>query len=416
MECTELWSRQTERGGIGLEKELIELAKRLIAIPGYAELPEKETKTAEALYQELCAMELQAELVNYNGRFNVSCEYQGKKPGPVIVLCTHLDTVPPYEMKDPFQARIEDGKLYGRGSVDVRGILAAMSIVMKKLFTERPEICGKVRFLAVSDEESGSYGMRQALQHGYDADLTIVGEPTDLRIGAAHKGVAWLQIDFKGQAAHGSVPEEGHNAVYDGACFVNFLLRETIPNIKQHRVHPLLGTASVNVGKMDGGTRPTIVPECCRIQIDRRLVPGENAFLALEEIKAAAQKAVGKTADFKADIILGGSEQPFPPLDSTPYEAVLECVQDVLAGITGIRNPCIGLPFWTDAALPGYYTGKPALVIGPGNIAQAHSNNEYVDIRQLEQAVQVYYSLATSGRLRDILRQEESFCREGRET
>lgn len=397
-----------------MEKELIGLAKRLIAVPGYAELPEKETKTAEALYQELCAMNLPAEMVNYNGRFNVSCEYQGKKPGPVITLCTHLDTVPPYEMKDPFQARIEDGKLYGRGAVDVRGILAAMSMVMKMLFTERPEICGEVRFLAVSDEESGSYGMRQALKHGYNADLTIVGEPTDLRIGAAHKGVAWLQIDFKGQTAHGSVPEEGHNAVYDGSHFVNYLLSDTIPELKKYRTHPLLGPASINVGRMDGGTRPTIVPEFCRIQIDRRLVPGEDASTALEEIKAAARKAAGEAADFEAGIILGDRQHPFPPLDSTPYKAVLECVQDVLAEATGCRSSCIGLPFWTDAALPGYYTGKPALVIGPGNIAQAHSNNEYVDIRQLEQSVQVYYSMVASGRLRDILSREQVFFREGR--
>lgn len=397
-----------------MEKELIALAKQLIAVPGYVELPEKETKTAEALYQELCAMNLPAELVNYNGRFNVSCEYQGKRPGPVVVLCTHLDTVPPYEMKDPFRARIEDGKLYGRGAVDVRGILAAMSMVMKKLFAEQPEICGKVRFLAVSDEESGSYGMRQALKHGYDADLTIVGEPTELRIGAAHKGVAWLQIDFKGQAAHGSVPEEGHNAVYDGVRFVNYLLSDTIPELKQHRRHPLLGTASVNVGKMYGGTRPTIVPEFCRIQMDRRLVPGEDAFSALEEIKIAAKKAIGETADFEAGIILGDREHSFPPLDSTPYETVLECMQDVMEEVTGSRAPCIGLPFWTDAALPGYYTGKPAMVIGPGNIAQAHSNNEYVDIRQLEQSARIYYSMVTSGRLREILGRERFLPGEGR--
>lgn len=149
-------------------------------------------------------------------------------------------------------------------------------MVMKQLFAEQPKICGSVRFLAVSDEESGSYGMRQELKRGYAADLTIVGEPTDLQIGAAHKGVAWLQVDFRGKAAHGSVPEEGHNAVYDGTRFVHTLIHEVIPELKQNRVHPLLGAASVNVGRMDGGTRPTIVPELCRIQLDRRLVPGRT--------------------------------------------------------------------------------------------------------------------------------------------
>lgn len=389
-----------------MNKDLIELAKRLIAVPGYAELEEKETKTAQALHQELCGMGLPAELTDHDGRYNVSCEYRGKLPGPAVVLCTHLDTVPPYEMPEAFRGSIEDGKLYGRGAVDVRGTLAAMSMVMKQLFAEQPEICGSVCFLAVSDEESGSYGMRQELKRGYAADLTIVGEPTDLQIGAAHKGVAWLQVDFRGKAAHGSVPEEGHNAVYDGTRFVHTLIHEVIPELKQNRVHPLLGAASVNVGRMDGGTRPTIVPELCRIQLDRRLVPGEDAARAMEEIRAAAHKANRGAADFETEILLGDESRPFPPLDSTPHAEVLQCLEEALAEVTGSRKPCIGLPFWTDAALPAYFTGKPAVVIGPGNIAQAHSNHEYVEIRQLEDSVKVYYAMVTSKAVRDALNQE----------
>ena len=373
--------------------EIVELAKRLIAVPGYSELPEKEKKTAEALYKELCLLKLPVKLLDYNGRYNVSCEYIGKLPGPIVVLCTHLDTVPPYGMENPFEGRVENGKLYGRGSVDVRGILASMTMVMKRLFEEQTEICGKVRFLAVSDEESGSYGMRKEMEKGYDADVTIVGEPTDLKLGTAHKGVAWIQVDFKGKTAHGSVPEEGHNAIYDANIFVQHIIKDLIPNLKKREQHTLLGTASVNVGLIEGGTRPTIVPESCRIQIDRRLIPGEDTAQALREMTEEAEKVNGGEAAFEVKVILGEREHPFPPLDSSSHRPVIKCLSQIISDITGDQQEEIGLPFWTDAALPGYYTGKAAVVIGPGNIAQAHSDNEYVDVHQLEQSAEVYYSM-----------------------
>lgn len=376
-----------------VNKELVELTKRFIAVPGYSELVEKETKMAETLYKELRSMGLPAQLLDYDGRYNVVCEYEGEQIGPTVVLCTHLDTVPPYEMQNPFEGKVENGRLYGRGAVDVRGILAAMSLVMKRLFEEKAEICGKVRFLAVSDEESGSYGMRKEIENGYYADLTIVGEPTELQLGIAHKGVTWIQVDFRGKTAHGSVPEEGHNAIYDANHFIQYIVEDLIPKLKDRKQHKLLGTASINVGLIDGGTRPTIVPEFCRVQIDRRLVPDEDIVQVLNEITEEAGKVNDGKADFEIKAILGDEEHPFPPLDSGRYQSILNCLSQTVSKITGSQKNIIGLPYWTDAALPGYYTGKAAVVIGPGNIAQAHSNNEYIDISQLEQSVEVYDSM-----------------------
>lgn len=386
-----------------LNKELIDLAQKLIAVPGYVELPEKETKVAEVLQKELCAMGVPSRLVDYDGRYNVSCEYVGDMPGPTVVLCTHLDTVPPYEMEDAFKGCVRDGKLYGRGAVDVRDILAAMAMVMKRLFIEKPQICGRIKFLAVCDEESGSYGMRQEIKHGYDADLTIVGEPTNLKLGVAHKGVAWLEVDFAGKSAHGSVPEKGHNAIYDAGLLIEQIQSRLIPQLQSH-VHPILGTASINVGKIQGGTRPTIVPECCSIQIDRRLIPGETAEKALGQIdeilKGLEQTHPGM--DWRSRVILGDKEAPFPPLDSSGYKELLDDMCAAIRKVTGIRAECIGLPFWTDAALPGAFTDTPAVVFGPGNIEQAHSNDEFVEIKQLEQAAEIYYEMALAVCRRDI--------------
>lgn len=378
-----------------LKKELINLAQRLIAVPGYAELPEKETKVAEVLCRELCDMGVPARINDHGGRYNVECEYIGSMPGPAVVLCTHLDTVPPYEMKDAFKGSIRDGKLYGRGAVDVRDILAAMSMVMKRLYIEKPAIHGKIKFLAVADEESGSYGMRQEIADGYDADLTIVGEPTNLKLGIAHKGVAWMEVEFRGRSAHGSVPEKGHNAIYDAGVLIEQIQSRLMPEL-QRNIHPILGPASINVGKIQGGTRPTIVPEYCGIQIDRRLIPGETAEKALEQIDEILRELAQTypEMDWSSRIILGDREKPFPPLDSSAYEKVISDMCAAIGKVTGQRAECVGLPFWTDAALPGAFTIKPAVVLGPGDISQAHSNDEFVDIQQLEQAAEIYYEMA----------------------
>lgn len=380
-----------------LNRELIELAKKLIAVPGYSELPEKETEVAKVLYTELVDMGLPAELRDHAGRYNVVCEYDSGIVGPKVVLCTHLDTVPPYEMQDAFVGHIKEGKLYGRGAVDVKDILAVMAFTMKRFFSERPSICGKIQFIAVADEESGSYGMRSEIQHGYDADLTIVGEPTDLQLGIAHKGVTWLEIGFNGKSAHGSVPEKGHNAIYDANKFVWSVQKEIIPKLTKNP-HPILGCASINVGRMDGGTRPTIVPEYCKVQIDRRLIPGETAAQALAELEVllARMKQEDDAVDYYTKILLGEEKKPFPPLDSTKYEDIIDILRCAIRKVTGNNPECIALPFWTDAALPGYFTKKPAVVIGPGNIEQAHSNNEYVELTQLETAVELYYEMAVS--------------------
>lgn len=373
--------------------DVIELTKRFISIPGYVELPEKETKVAEALYKELCDRGMQARLINHNGRYNVICEYDSGIPGPIIVLCTHLDTVPPYEMENAFCGKILAGRLYGRGAVDVKGILAAMTLVMEKLFQEKPDIFGKVKFLAVSDEESGSYGIRQEFESGFDADVVIVGEPTEFQLGVAHKGVAWIQTEFHGKAAHGSVPEKGHNAIYDANDFINLIKKRLIPELKQNKTHPLLGAATINVGRIDGGTRPTIVPEKCIVQIDRRMVPGETVQDTVDEIRDIIKEAGYATKNVHTRIILGDARHPFPPLDSSSKKNIIDCIRSAVAETTGKETECVGLPFWTDAALAEYYTGKPAFVIGPGNIARAHSNNEYVELEQLEQSVHVYYSI-----------------------
>ena len=378
-----------------MDQELLELAGRLIAVPGYTELPEKETKVAETLCAALREMGLPAQLRDYDGRYNVVCTVQSGRSGPHMVLCTHLDTVPPYEMEEPFHARVKDGRLYGRGAVDVRGTLAAMSVALRRIAQQKQTLCGAVSLLAVSDEESGSFGMRQEVARGFVGDVTVVGEPTELKLGVAHKGVCWHKVEFFGKSAHGSVPESGHSSILDAVEFIRLIETQLEPELKR-RAHPLLSHATVNIGKITGGTRPTIVPERCELQIDRRLVPGESAESTGAEFQALLETLRLRTQGFHAEqkVLLGGADKPFPPLDSSAETELIERLRRAGTPVLGKELECVGFPFWTDAALAAYGTGKPAFVCGPGSIVQAHANDEYVELRQLEQAAELYYHMA----------------------
>lgn len=370
------------------------LARRLIAVPGYTELPEKETRVALELEAILWELGLEPELRDYSGRFNVVATVDSGLPGPHVVLCTHLDTVPPYDMADPFRAVLREGKLYGRGAVDVRGTLAAMAVALANLNQRKSALRGKVSLLAVADEESGSFGMRQEVARGFVGDVTIVGEPTELKLGVAHKGVCWDEVEFFGKSAHGSVPWQGRSAILDAVAFLNLMETTLVPALVESP-HPLLGPATVNVGRMEGGTRPTIVPERCRLQIDRRLIPGETCQTAFDGFQTLLDRLAQQRPGLrgKQTLLLGGPDKPFPPLDCSRETGWIEAICRAAAPIVGHRPEIVGLPFWTDAALAAWNTGKAAFVLGPGSIAQAHANDEYVLWDQLEQAAVVYETI-----------------------
>lgn len=377
-------------------ESIVKLAEELIRIPGYAELPEKEIHTARYLWGQLSGAGLDARTVNIGeGRVNVECTLKGTGGGKNLLLCTHLDTVPAYEMPDAFIPRTKDGKLYGRGAVDVKGILAAMAFAMKRVKEERRILRGTVLFLGVADEESGSLGMRAAMDScAREYDVAVIGEATDLKLGIAHKGVAWIEVAFRGVSTHGSTPEAGVNAVYHASALLEKVRKELIPLLDK-RQHPFLGRSTINPGYISGGTRPTIVPDRCVIQFDRRLLPGEDSGQAVKEIRGLLEqvKESMPELDYEIRILLGDEEKPFPPMSTEKdSEAVLTLAGSV-EKVTGEAAETIGLPFWTDGALFSHKLGRPVVVFGPGSIKQAHSDCEYVDISQLEMSSEVYYQM-----------------------
>ena len=309
-------------------------------------------------------------------------------PGKIrqtIVLAPHLDTVGADDSQ--FIPCRKNGRLYGRGACDTKGSVAAMLIALCELANtkSRPRET-QIVFAGLVDEENAQAGSRalagQAsslsplFQEASDRPdvcplLAIVGEPTRLQVVTAHKGSLWLQLETRGRAAHGATPQLGQNAVHEMARIVNLLETDYAARLRRRR-HPLLGAATVNVGTIFGGAQPNIVPDRCAITIDRRTLPGETESGVRREITALlrAKKLSANIASTKL--------APCLPLETS---VKLPLVRHFMRRV-GQTRP-VGVDFFCDAAVLAA-GGIPSVVFGPGDIAQAHTADEWISLASLE--------------------------------
>ena len=293
-----------------------------------------------------------------------------------ILLAPHLDTVGG-ESPEIFRPREKHGRLHGRGACDTKGSVAAMLTALTELArsARRPGQT-EIVFAGLADEENGQGGSRALVAKGFKADLAIVGEPTRLQIVTAHKGDLWLQLERRGKAAHGARPELGRNAVHAMARIVDLFETDYATALRK-RAHPLLGHPTINVGSIAGGSQPNIVPDRCRISIDRRTIPGETEARVRREIQSLLRKHKLSAK------LLNVRNAPCPPLETN---SKLPLVKQFLANV-GQAKP-IGADYFCDAAvLAG--GGIPSVVFGPGDIAQAHTADEWISLRQLERGTRM---------------------------
>jgi acetylornithine deacetylase/succinyl-diaminopimelate desuccinylase family protein len=292
------------------------------------------------------------------------------KPRRRIILAPHLDTV----SAEKFEPRVQNGKLFGRGACDTKGSVAAMFGALLNLAAtgQRPAET-EILFVGLMDEENGQEGSRTFAKSNIKGDLAIIGEPTELKVVTAHKGDLWLKLVTKGRAAHGSRPDLGVNAVHQMARVID-LLETKYQKLLQKRRHPLLGHPTINVGAVRGGTQPNIVPDRCEIDIDRRTIPGENDRAVQREIIDFIQKA-----GLKVELI-NSKAKVCMALETDPSNKLVQ----QLMRITRQSAP-VGVDYFSDAAVIAS-GGTPSVVFGPGNIAQAHTIDEWISIRALERA------------------------------
>ncbi|MEM9399378.1 MAG: M20 family metallopeptidase [Verrucomicrobiota bacterium] len=294
---------------------------------------------------------------------------KSRKPVRRILLAPHSDTVSVSGMRiSPFQPKVTAGKLYGRGASDTKGSIAAMLTALKNHFSEGFKSQDtEVSFISLMGEEAGNVGAFAHTKVCPKYDLVIVGEPTDLRIVYAHKGALWLRITTKGKACHASMPHEGENAIEVMSRVINFLKKE-LGDILEAKSNAHLGTSTMSIGTIQGGSKINIVPDTCSIELDFRLIP-EFPHKEFVKILRTALKVIDSS--IKLEII---ASCPISMVD--PQKKI----------ITEILPACRGVavsPWFSDA---GIYNLKkiPAIALGPGSIKQAHTADEYIRLTELE--------------------------------
>jgi acetylornithine deacetylase len=315
------------------------------------------------------------------------CDLPGARR--TLMLEAHQDTVPTDNMTiDPFAARVEGGRLSGRGACDIKGGMAAMLATFARVVREKPRGAANLVMACSVDEEHTSTGVHRLAEQGPRADLAVVAEPTRLQIVHAHKGLVRWHMHTAGRSCHSSSPEQGVNAIYRmGRLLVG--IERFAGQLRASKSDPLLGPPTLSVGRIDGGTSVNTVPDRCRIEVDRRVIPGEDPRAAPGDLVAFLKEQAGIDFPFECEppwMI----KAPLAPRGSEELVARLGRAIDAVAG--GHRVHAV--PYGTDASTLAE-AGIPSVVFGPGDIAQAHTCDEWVSLDEVEQASEILYRLAT---------------------
>ena len=363
------------------------LLRELIALPSVnpAFLPERGELTGEMRVAEHLAVAARKAGLDATfeevlpGRANLLVRYlPGGRIRRRILLAPHLDTVGGTPCSaELFRPREANGRLFGRGACDTKGSAAAFFAALTRLTRRRDRSRHtEIVFAGLVDEECAQSGSRALVAAGFKADLAIVGEPTRLQVVTAHKGDLWLELETRGKSAHGACPHLGRNAVHAMSRIVDLLETEYAAVLRPRR-HPLLGPATVNVGSIHGGTQPNVVPALCRCQIDRRTLPGETEAGVIREIQALLHRH-GLAAQ-----LVSSKGAPCWPLET---DRRLPLVRQFLRQM-GRRRPA-GVHFFCDASVLAH-GGIPSLVFGPDDIAQAHTQDEWISLSALDEATEL---------------------------
>jgi len=297
-------------------------------------------------------------------RPNVVARFPTDRPAkPRLLLAPHTDTVSVGGMTiDPFGGEVWDGKIWGRGASDTKGSAAAMLWALKESDTRA--LSHEIWFAGLMGEEAGLHGSK-ALAGSETFDFVIVGEPTELQVVHATKGSTWHTLRTRGTAVHASMPERGENALYKMADVLRCIRDEIAPALATQR-HPALGSPTISAGTIRGGTKVNVVPDGCELCIDMRTIPGQDLEPVLARLRAVSPGL--EIESWQA-----------APMFTEPDHPVIHALER-----SGAR--CTTAAWFCDAASFAE-RGVPAVAVGPGSIAQAHTKDEFLAIADLEAGV-----------------------------
>ena len=364
--------------------QVVKLLRDLIALPSVnnAFLPPGDPHAGEELVADYlknrakkAGLEIETQATN-SGRDNLIVRL--KPLGQAthrIILAPHMDTVGG-DLDKIFRPTKKGERLHGRGACDTKGSVAVMFHAMEHLAKRHRPANTEIVFIGFVDEECNQTGSRAFSKLKLKANLALVGEPTRCRVVTAHKGDLWLRLSTRGKAAHGARPELGRNAIHTMAKCINAIETEYAQNLGKRR-HPVLGHPTINTGIVRGGSQPNIVPDVCEADLDRRTLPGESFTTISREIGEVLKKRGLKAR------LTNVKGYTCPAMETDP---TLPMVQQLMRTVRQTKP--LGVDYYCDAANIAA-TGVPAIVWGPGDIAQAHTADEWISIRQLERGMDV---------------------------
>lgn len=387
----------------------VDILKSLVAIPSVNPMgrdvsgPEFfETRLSDWLVDFFRRLEVPHQRLEVSpGRANVVARILRPGAKTTILLDAHQDTVPVDGMTiDPFDPVVKDGRLYGRGACDVKGGMAAMLAAFVRLARETPATSANVVMSCTCDEEFTATGARSLASlwsspAGRDSllsippDVCVVAEPTELNIIVAHRGAIRWKLRTTGRACHSSRPKEGVNAIYKMAQVLTCLERyaDELPNMAPN--HPLCGSATISVGRIEGGLSVNVVPDECTIEIDRRVIPGEDPQQVIPHVTTYLRERLDVDFEMFPSWLDGATLSDH---NNGPW------ADRLMQHITALVGPREKQGAWYGTNGSRFaLTGVPAIVFGPGSIAQAHTKDEWIDVEQLRQAAEIYYQFCAAG-------------------
>ena len=378
-----------------LDREsVINLTRELVSAPSHtAEGEEQAAAVLEAFFEEAGISTTRQPVEDVGVNVLATLPGEGEEVG--LLFNGHLDVVPPSSSMPfpPFTPTVKDDQMWGRGTVDMKGGLAAMACALAAVHAADLPLKRSLVLSAVAAEERGNLGTAALVREGVQARWAVVGEATELDVIIAHKGVDRYKVFVEGRSAHESMPELGTNAIIYAARIVNALHESLWPQMEE-RVHPVLGPATYNIGTIQGGISRNMVPDRCVFQIGKRYLPGDSpdAIRAeLEETIAACELDPGVRVSLVHEPEF--DRVPHPPLEVHPDHPLPQALSATAARVTG-RSPRLGSwGAFTDGALL-QSAGIPSVIFGPGDVRLAHTDDEHIALSELVTAAEVYALLA----------------------
>ena len=376
-------------------RETIELLKSLVRIPSVNGCEEAVALWLNDLFQEL-GLETSLYEVEPH-RPAVVGVLHGKRPGKRLMYTTHFDTHVTDNMEiPPFKPEIRENRLYGRGSCDAKGSIAAM--IMSAVLLQRTgcDFSGDLLLAFVPDEEYMNKGTTELMKQGITADMAVVGEPTEMAVGFGHRGCTHIDINVTGRAYHSAFPERGINAIEHMAHVITALRSEYFPTYEQKH-HPYLGHPVINLGLIRGGTRIHTVADKCCASFLRRDLPGETTEGILDGIQGFLDGLMARDPKLCAHASLSTIQQRIRlPFFMEPDHPLVSGLSESCRRAAGREGEKQVMNYYCDASILCTESGIPTVIFGPGSISVAHSAVEYIELDQLADAVYIYADYAMS--------------------